>query len=84
MVAGVSVVAIVSPLFLAALTVWLLDAVGRSVWQYVRTGRVPACQARDMMVRAVLAFGLYVAWIVLAQAAGAALHALERLWLAPN
>lgn len=80
MVAGVSVVAIVSPIFLAGLTVWLLDAVGRSMWRYVRTGHVPAWQARGLMFRALLAFGLYVVWIVLAQA----VNVLDRVVIAPN
>jgi len=84
MVGEVSVVAVFSPFFLTGLTVWLLDAVGRSVWRYVRTGHVPATQARNLMVKALLAFGLYVVWIVLAQVIGAAPHVLERLWLAPN
>lgn len=81
MVAGVSLVAVISPFFLAGLTAWLLDAVGRSVWQFVRTGSVPAPQARTMMVRTLLVFGLYVVWMVLAAVAGAPVHGLERVWL---
>lgn len=82
MVAGVSLVAMISPFFLAGLTAWLLDAVGRSAWQFVRTGTVPATQARTMMVRTLLAFGLYAVWTVLAQ--WTPMHVLERVWLALN
>jgi hypothetical protein len=54
---------------LAALNAWVLEAIGRTAWQYVRSGAVLPIQARRMMWRGAIGLGTCAVWDAVDQAA---------------
>lgn len=65
---SVSVTAVLRLVVWGGLTVWLLEALGRGIWHYLRTGVVQRRQARRMMARSLVGLAAYA--VCLAALAG--------------